>query len=106
MYKDQKTSAHFMMEQRVQRLQKSMLEHTLAPIPPQTNKEADCQDQFAQQLPLKAPVKQQGVRHANRHVKVKRKVQDRETLQNFKNFYQGESSESSSPNLLRGATYS
>ena len=40
----------------------------------QTSKEADCQDQFAQQLPLKAPVKQQGVRHANRHAKVKRKV--------------------------------
>ena len=47
----------------------------LAPIPVQTSKEADCQDQFAQQLPLQAPAQQQRVRHANGHANMKRKVQ-------------------------------
>ena len=42
----------------------------LAPIPLQTSKDADCQDQLDQQLLL-----QQGDRHANGHVKVSRQVQ-------------------------------
>ena len=42
----------------------------LAPIPLQTSKDADCQEQLDQQLLL-----QQGDRHANGHVKVSRQVQ-------------------------------
>ena len=49
----------------------------LAPIPLQTSKEADCQDQFAQLQLLQPPYKQQGERHANGHVYVSSQVQYR-----------------------------